>query len=341
MNEKANPKYKPTLLELQGVCDTISSKMDHSRSSGRTVSKKTNNWASNIDHPCERNLTYSRSHWRDCQLPSVETEYIFEEGRDGEKKLKAMIEEQGYEIILAQKYFNWDKYEIAGMTDGFLKFKIPGQTFSSQAPLEIKTVATHSFNKMKTIEEIKSSRSYWIRKAVAQLNTYLLMAGYEYGFLALKTYRLRPRILPMLLDYELGEKCIKKCERVNHYVAKGILPDRILYDSLICDLCPFDHKCVPVKTSKYPDQVDEQTVKDLIKWKKLQYVGSEFKRLDSGLRKRLKGQNAIIEGVEISTSEYETTVYNYPEEYKEIYGSKEPRTRVTMEIVEEGNHGTV
>lgn len=328
-------EYKPNLVDLQEVCQIITNKMDHSRTKGRTVSKKISNWASEIDHPCLRFLVYSRVNWRERKLPKVETEYIFEEGKDGEKKLKIMIENEGYEIILAQKYFDWNKYQISGRTDGFLEFEIPDQSYKGRAPLEIKTVAAYLFPRMTSIEEIKESKSYWVRKAISQLNIYMLMAGHEFGFLALKTYRLRPRLLPMLVDYDLGESCIKKCEEVNHCVAKGILPDRIDYDPAICGLCDFDHKCAPVKVTKYADEIDEQVIKDLLFWKKWEGIGSAWKKMAEALRKRLKGVNAIVEGVEISSKDHETTVYDYPEEYKKIYGRKETRTKVTLKIIEE------
>jgi len=331
--------YKPTLEDLQGVCNSILNKMDYTRSSDRTVSKKISNWASEVDHPCARFLVYSRVNWRDRKLPSVETEYIFEEGKDGEKKIKRMIEEEGYKIILAQKYFDWNKYQISGRTDGFLEFEIEEQNFKGRAPLEIKTASPHLFKRMTSIEEIKSSSSYWIKKAISQLNIYLLMAGYEYGFLALKTYRLRPRILPMLVDYELGENCIKKCELVNHHVAKGTLPERIEYDASICGLCDFDHKCAPVKVTKYADEIDEEVIKDLLFWKKWHSLGTSWKKTDAALRKKVKGVNAIVEGVEITSRDYEATVYDYPEEHKKIYGRPETRTKVTLTIVEEATNG--
>ena len=309
--------------------------MDNRKTKGRTVRKKDKNWASSIDHPCLRFLTYSQSNWRDKQLPSVETEYLFEEGNDSEKKIKSLIENEGYEIILDQKYFTWDKYLISGKTDGFLEFTLPGLKVPLRGPLECKSVATHAFDKMRTIEEIKESRSYWIRKCISQLNIYMLMSNYEWGFLALKTYRRRPRILPMMVDLELGEKCLQTCEQVNHFVAKGILPDRILYDPSLCDICDFDHICQPVKISEYPDQIDERTAKDLIFYKKWYDLGSRWKKTAKDLRARLKGINAIAEGVRISTIEYEQTVYDWPEDMKEIYSRKDPRTKVTLEPIED------
>jgi hypothetical protein len=332
-------EYKPNLVDLQEICYQITNKMDHSRSKGRTASRKISNWASELDHPCLRFLVYSRVNWKDRKLPSTETEYIFEEGKDGEKKLRSMIEAEGYEIVMDQQYFDWTKYQISGRTDGFLEFEIPDHNFKGRAPLEIKTVAPYLFKLMTSIEEIKESKSYWMRKAISQLNIYMLMAGYEYGFLAIKTYRLRPRILPMLVDYELGEKCIKKCEEVNHYVAKGILPDRMNYDPAICGLCDFDHKCAPVKITKYPDEIDEEVVKELLFFKKWNGIGTTWKKTAEALRKRLKGVNAIVEGVEISSNDYETTVYDYPEEHKQIYGRPETRTKVTLKVIEEATNG--
>ena len=328
-------EYKPTIEDLQGVCNTIINKMDDSRTKGRKRSRKFTNWASEIDHPCLRFMVYSRANWKERKLAPADKQYMFEEGRDGEKKLKTMIEAEGYEVILEQQYFDWGEYQISGRTDGSLQFEIPDHNFKGRGPLEIKTTAPHLFKRMNTIEEIKESKSYWVRKAVSQLNIYMLMSGSEFGFLALKTYRLRPRILPMLVDYELGEKCIKKCEQVNHHVAKGTLPDRIEYDPAICDICDFDHKCAPLKTTKYADVIDEQMIKDLRFFKKWQGIGSSWKKIAESLRKRLKGINTIAEGVQISSRDHETTVYDWPEEYKKVYGRKEIRTKVTLDILEE------
>lgn len=318
-----------TETDLQAVANEILNNMDHIRASGRTVSKRMNNWASDLAHPCERFLTYARLNWRDRQLPSVELEYRFEDGRDGEKKVRSMIEEAGFEVILSQKYFDWNKYQIAGRTDGFLKWD------RNQAPLEIKTVAPHLFDKMTSAEEIKKSRSYWVYKAAAQLQLYMIMAGYEYGFLALKTFGKRPRIIPVMLDYDLCEELTQKAERINSNVRINSVPDRITYDSSLCDGCDFDHICQPVKVSQYPDQVDDRTIKDLLFFKKWYSLGSQWKKIAESLRKKLKGQNAIIEGVEISTSEYETTVYDYPEDVKKAYARTEIRYKVTLEVVEE------
>lgn len=309
--------------------------MDHTRTKGRSRSKKISNWASEIDHPCLRFLVYSRANWKERKLPETEIEYMFEEGKEGEKKLKSMIENEGYEIILEQQYFDWTKYQISGKTDGFLQFEIPAHNYKARAPLEIKTVAPHLFKRMTSIDEIKGSNSYWVRKAISQLNIYLLMAGYEFGFLAMKTYRLRPRILPMLVDYELGERCVKKCEEVNHHVAKEILPDRIDYDPSICGLCPFDHKCAPVKITKYPDEIDDEVVKDLLFFKKWEGLGAQWKKIAEALRKRLKGVNAIVEGVEITSKDYETTAYDYPDDIKKLYSRSEIRTKVTLKVIEE------
>jgi len=332
-------EYKPTLTDLEEVCYTITNKMDHSRAKGRTVSRKFSNWASEIDHPCLRYLVYSRANWKDKKLPEVETLYLFEEGKDGEKKLKAMIEAEGYEVILAQQYFDWKKYQISGRTDGSLQFDIPAHNYKGRAPLEIKTVAPHIFKLMTSIEEIKQSKSYWMRKAISQLNIYMLMSGSEFGFLAIKTYRLRPRILAMMVDYELGERCIKKCEEVNHCLAKGILPDRMEYDSSICGLCAFDHICGPVKVTKYASEIDEEVIKDLLFYKKWESLGSQWKKVAEALRKRLKGVNAIVEGVEISSRDYETTAYEYPDDIKKVYGSPVTRTKVTLKVIEEATNG--
>jgi len=44
-------------------------------------SKRDNNWASDLDHPCIRQLVYARLNWRDRKLTEIEAEFRFKEGR--------------------------------------------------------------------------------------------------------------------------------------------------------------------------------------------------------------------------------------------------------------------
>ena len=124
------------LTDLQKKANEILSSMDRERESGRSVYKRSNNWASDLMHPCIRYLTYSRLNWEDKKLIDINGLYRIEEGSNVERNLSREFTDLGFELELVQQYFSWDKYQIAGKIDG--KIRVNGDRF----PVEIKSGST-------------------------------------------------------------------------------------------------------------------------------------------------------------------------------------------------------
>jgi len=286
----------------------------------KAPSKRDNNWASDLHHPCKRNLVYARMNWKDRQLVSIESEYRFKEGRTKELETRQLLEQAGFQVESVQDYFTWDKYSIAGRIDGLIVDKD-----RNKYPLEIKSVSPWFWDSTKSIKDIKRHKKFWINKIVSQLNIYLFMAEKEFGILALTTFGKIPRILPMAIDYELGEEDVKAAEFVNDCVKEGIMPMRLTYDPAICGLCSFEHICQPVKIKKMDADmvIDENMRKMLCRYFELKPDAKEYDQLKKRLIGSQKapgifhGSDILIDDIEISTKEYD--MVQKAREEKKIY----------------------
>jgi len=303
---------------LNEVATEIVGAMDQARPP-QPPRKAYTNWASALHHPCARYLTYKRLNWKDARPMDLDGRYRVEEGKYQEGVITRMLTESGFEVSMTQVHYDWPEYEISGRTDGSI-FSLYEETGAQiEIPLEITTVNPYYWDGVKTIEDIKNHSKFWINRKASQLNLYLLMKALPAGMLAIKTFGKRPRLLPMLLDYELGEQDIKMAELVNRHVASGTYPDRIPYDSTVCEMCDFNHLCKPVKPTRAAE-VDDKTAAKLVRYCDLQIYVDEQKELGKELigEKKKPGvfydQDMIIDDIEISTKRYDRNQKKCPKD---------------------------
>lgn len=283
------------------------------------------NWASELSHPCERNLTYCRLNFSERRNKENDMNFLYRvrSGKKFEIELRHKIEQTGAEISDQQYRLSWDKFEISGRVDGMISQN------RKKYPLEIKFVNPRFFDQISDIASIKNHRSYWINRTLTQINLYQLMNGIEFGILALGTPGKRPKFLVNPLDYEIGEIALKKAERVNAHVKAKTYPDRIAYCDL-CELCDYNSICAPVKLA-ISDVVDDEKLKSFVEeWKVLRDPAKKFKKIEEEIRKMMKGHDAIVGDVEITTTEYMTTKYKIPDDVKSQYATKEKAYRVDI-----------
>ena len=294
---------------LNGVAMEIVGSMDQARPP-KPPWKAYTNWASALHHPCARHLTYKRLNWKDARPMDLSGRYRVEEGKLQEGVITRMLTDVGFEVSLTQVHYDWPEYEISGRTDGSLHRLYEPTGEQMEIPLEITTVNPYYWDGTKTIEDIKNHPKFWINRKASQLNLYLLMKPKPAGMLVLKTWGNRPRLLPMLLDYELGEQDIKMAELVNGHVAAGTYPDRIPYDNTVCEMCDFNHLCKPVRLTKAAE-VDAATAAELVKYCDLQTAVDEQKQLAKKLigEKKKPGifydKDMFIDDIEIKTKRYD------------------------------------
>ena len=292
------------------------------------------NWASELGHPCDRFLYYARVNWRERKPKSPDTIARLREGRDQEDRVIRVLEEAGYRVKLEQLPLQWEAFRIKGKIDGVVFAD------STSFPIEAKSISPWYWDQVRTLEEIKRHPKFWIRKIPGQLNLYLLMKEESAGILVLSTFGKIPRIIPMELDYELGESCLRQAERVNRAIELGIPPEKIPYSTDICGLCDFEHICMPVGLSR-TDSVDF-TPDDVLKLRRLleleQYY-REYNKLKQELigskekPGKFYGKNTIIDDIEISIRVVKQTYYDVPNDIKAQYRKEREIVRTKISII--------
>lgn len=320
------------LAELTLIAGEIGAKIDDDHKPWPPSNHESNNWASEIHHPCVRNLTYIRRNWKDRKPISLDGKYRVEAGTEEERRFKMMLSKAGYDIELAQQRFTWDEFQISGKIDGMVRVG------PKRYPLEIKSMNPQYWDSHETIEEIKASRSWWIQKMVSQLNLYLFMMGEPGGFLGITTFGKRPRILPMVPDYELADLDTAKARTVNKHFQAGTLPEPIPYHNQICGMCDFLHLCAPLKALN-PSwrEVPKEDIPTLERYLDLKDASRAFDALhkelvgDNKKPGRYFGLNALAAGIEINSNPRAMTAYDVPKEEKQKYMRKYEITTTSIE----------
>lgn len=195
---------------------------------------------------CLRRGVYERTNWGDKKLFEVSSQLIFEEGDRQENAVFRDLLDAGHPIIEQQTPYEWKTPEgetlLTGHIDGKLICK-DHEGKSVAVPVEIKSMHPNIFSTVYTIEDFK--KKPWTKAYIAQITVYMLMNNIDVGLFILKNKSSgQMKQIIVKLDYELGEACIRTAEKINEYVKKQELPDRIT-DRDTCKECPFNHICLP------------------------------------------------------------------------------------------------
>ena len=220
----------------------LSALMDEAKAKKRRVESASSNWASQIGDPCTRYLVYMRTRGHERQLPDVNLQYIFDEGRLHEKALlRELQDDMGVEIRELQRGWPTNKQNISGRIDAEMK-DLDGKW----KPLEAKSISPYEFVKLpENVMDFLKSPKRWLRRYPGQMMTYLYYCNQEEGLLVFKN-KLSGRIrqINCVLDFAYTESLLKKAEAIESHLRAGTLPDRV-EESVLHDSCPFYHLCLP------------------------------------------------------------------------------------------------
>lgn len=291
------------------------------------------NRASILGVPCERWLVYERTQWDNKKLPSLELQYIFEEGKKHEESVVNDLKKAGFLIFQQQTSFFLEKEEISGSFD----FKIADPEDSKTAYIcEAKAVSPNVFASLNTIEDFNNNWFY--KRWLSQIQIYLYGAGTseEKGFLVIKNrVSGRLKIMDIFLDYDYVDGLLKKAQRINEHIKNGTLPDQI-EDISICSKCPFFHICLPEMVEKsFVEFIEDGTLEEKIKrWYDLKEARREYEKLDDEIKKIFEKKDKIIIGnFFITGKEISYTTYNIPEDIKKQYAKKEQYWKMKIEKI--------
>ncbi len=249
------------------------------------------NRASEIGHDCIRYLFFLRTRDNEKSLHDLGGEFIFREGREQERSVLRLLDEAGIEVLEQQRAFEWKEHLLTGHIDG--KVMVDGEVM----PIEIKSMAPWIFDKTDTLEDMLTSKQFWVRKYPAQMQMYLLMDEKEHGLFLLKnksTGRLKE--IPINLDYSYAEMLVQKAETVNGAVHDKKTPPPIDWCD-ICEKCGFRHICLQEVVRKEIEFVVDQELEEQINgYHELKPWHKQWVDLDEILKEKLRGVEKCVVG---------------------------------------------
>lgn len=198
--------------------------------------KNSNNWASNIAHPCLRYLYLKRT-CPQLEIIPEEKRILFQKGIEIEEIVIEQFKKQGFEIVELQKRFELKEYRISGKIDCIIKYA------NIEYPCEIKSVSDSTWNRIYTYRDFLESEYYYIRMYPSQLQLYLFATQSNKGYFYLRNKNSsQGRFIKVLYEKTLVEEILKKAMEVNEIVVKNVLPQTIT-DTTICRDCGFYNYC--------------------------------------------------------------------------------------------------
>jgi hypothetical protein len=262
----------------------------------------------------------------------------FERGQDRERDLLISLTRAGqtcepsFTVIGQQERFELRDHQgrvaIVGKVDARL------QVNGDRPPVEVKSWSPQLVDRINRFEDLFESP--WTRSGAYQLLSYLFAAGESFGFLLLDRSGL-PLLLPVELIPNLDrvEEFLGQAETAMDHKAAGTLPDYI-QDAGECKRCPFfGAGCNPPLLSGEGAVVltDPELEPMLERWESLKDSALEYDRIDSDIKKKLRGVEMGICGKFAVTGKWgKQTKYEYPEDIKKQYARVDPKGRFTLEI---------
>lgn len=248
--------------------------------------------ASNLGHPCERYLYLLLTKWEEQKPHDQGLQSIFDLGNKMEEFVIDQVKKAGFEVITPTER-NWkiDKPLITGRED--LRIKAEN---GELIPVEVKGLSPNEFEKLNSIEDFLNSKKYYVRAYPTQLFIYLYKFEKEYGFFLLVnkvTGEIKP--IEMHLNYEFGEQCLAKAERVYKAIEEGNIPEPIC-DSSVCEKCALQHICGSYQTSPTDIEVDDELDNLLDRKAELQPVVSELEDVKEQIKKKVGERERVLTG---------------------------------------------
>ena len=313
--------------------------------------------ASAIGHPCARSLVFDQ-----CRIAAANPELqpIFALGNMHERQamidLAEALQGTGMDVVRQQTPLPPNPYGIGGIIDLFIEYREGGKRIV--VPVEFKSCAPATYDKIDTLQDMKDARQPWVRKYPAQLTIYLLLTNSPQGlFLLRNKITGRYKQIPVPLDYEYAETLIHKAELVTAAVAKyraaqtdeervAALPPRIPFDPQICEGCSHYQVCIPdPNTLPESDNRLWDVHLDALcrEYERLEPLADEYKavyeQIQAHCKSLVKGcamgeqRTSITDGYFVTAKPYETTSYAIPPEIKVPFKKHGTAVRVTVKRI--------
>jgi hypothetical protein len=279
-------------------------------------------YPSSLGHPCDRFLVWSWTRWQDKARHDAVLQSIFDEGREHQPLIYKRLEQMGFEVIRESdrptQYKLAGGAVISGRPDGRLAaFK--GQRYKPTPILEAKTMSSFQWDKVHTVEDLRTSAQPWTRAYYAQGHLYCFLENTPVGLFVIKNKTTGMlKCLPYELDMAFAESVLTRIERrLAPMVAQGVDPDPIPFDPTICGQCAFQGQCYPPRDFGPGTQIleDPVLIEQLEARENLKAASDEYQALDKAVKAQLKRNGikvAIAGPFQIELTERGVKEYTVP-----------------------------
>lgn len=275
------------------TAETISRRLAETVEAQIKVYPVNNLSASRLGHPCERYLYFLIKNWQDRKPHDAGLQNIFNLGNSIEEYTIEQLKKAGFECITPTvRSWKVERPLITGREDVRIKDPETGELI----PCEIKGLSPYDWEKLNTIDDFLKSKKAHIRGYPAQLFVYMYHFAKERGFFII-TNKLTGQIKPIEvhLDYEYGEECLQKAERVYKAVETNT-PPPACEEIGLCENCDLKHICGECRRAPADFELDGE-LEDLIARKEeLSEAKKEFEEVDRRIKEIVGDRDKIITG---------------------------------------------
>jgi hypothetical protein len=243
-------------------------------------------------------------------------------GRDAEPPFSVIGQQERFELRDHKS-----RVAIVGKVDAQL------QIDGARAPLEVKAWSPMMVSRIEKFADLFDSP--WTRPGAYQLLTYLYGAGVPFGFLLLDRSGI-PALLPVILDENLDrmEDFLTRAEQALDHREAGTLPD-YFDDPAVCQRCGFfGSTCNPPLIHAGAAILNDPELEaDLLRRESLRDAAKEYDRIDTQIKKQLRGITEGIAGAfHIRGRWGKTTKVDLPPDLRKQFTTTDERGKFTLEI---------
>lgn len=266
--------------------------------------------ASRLGHPCERYLYLLIKNWQDVKPHDVGLQHIFDLGNSIEDYAIARLKEAGFECVTPTvRSWKIDNPLITGREDVRIKDPQTGELI----PCEIKGLSPTEFEKLNTVEDFLNSKKHYVRGYPTQLFVYMYKFEKEKGFfIIVNKLTGELKIIEVTLDYEFGDECLKKAERIYKAIETNTSPESC-DDVSVCESCNLQHICGQVKRIPTDVELDDELENLIERKNELTPAKKEWEEVDKQIKAKVGERAKVITGTYlVERKAFEKKKYTVP-----------------------------
>lgn len=250
--------------------------------------------ASNLGHPCERYLYLLITQWEE-QTPHDKTlQSIFDLGNSIEEFAINQLKKAGFEVITPTER-SWKIDVKGGYISGREDIRLKDEK-GEFIPVEIKGLSAQEFEKLNTVEDFLFSKRHYVRAYPTQLFVYLYKFEKSYGFFVIvnkQTGEIKP--IKMDFNFEFGEACLSKAERVYKALDEKKLPEPIC-DPDVCERCSLQHVCGSFQAVATDVELDDELEELIDRKNELKSYASELDDVNDKIKSKIGERERVLTG---------------------------------------------